>query len=329
MTSRIHPVLITKRALNTFAVLCGLLPAAASAQADYPNRPVKLISPFPSGAFTDGIARAYTKELQERLGQPFILDHRPGASTNIGAASVAAAAPDGYTLFISTLASHALNKWSYKNLSYDVEKMTTVGMMAVNAFYLVVRNESPYNSVQDLVRAAKESPSGMSYGTHGEGGANHVITELFRTQAGIGKLLHVPYKGGESHRDLIAGRIDFMIDGAAINHVASGRLKALAVAYPQRWPSQPAVPTMAEAGYPEVTIATFFGVSAPPNTPTAILDKLNQAMRDASKDPELQKRMQTLNVQTMAATRQETDAFIRQQSDKWRPVLKSLNISFD
>jgi len=193
----------------------------------------------------------------------------------------------------------------------------------------VVRPESPYNSVQDLVRAAKESPTGLVYGSHGNGGANHLITELFRTKVGIKQLLHVPYKGPESHVDLIAGRTDFMIDGAAINLVQSGRLKALAVAFPKRWPTQPNIPTMAEAGYPDVTIATFFGLSAPPGTPVAILEKLNQAMRAIAANPETEKRLLALNMLPMAASRQETADFIRQQSEKWGPVLKSLNIIFD
>ena len=321
---------LSRRDISAGGLLAAMLtPLSASAQADYPNRPVKVISPFPGGGITDAIARNYTKALQDRFGQPFVLDHRPGASTNIAGAAVAAAPPDGYTLFISTLASHALNKWSYKNLPYDPEKLTTVGMMGVNAFYLVVRAESPYNSVQDLVKAAKESQSGLSYGTHGEGGANHIITEMFRTKAGINKLLHVPYKGGESHLDLIAGRIDFMIDGSAISHVISGRLKALAVAFPRRWPTQPNVPTMAEAGYPDVTIATFFGLSAPPGTPVPLLDKLNQTVTAIGKDPEVEKRLLALQVMAMPSNRPDTEAFVRQQSDKWRPVLKSLNISFD
>ena len=320
---------ISRRTFNTAMALGGLAPLHALAQTDYPSRPVKVISPFSAGSFTDGIARAYTKELQDRLGQPFILEHKPGASTNIAAAFVYAAPPDGYTLLISTLASHSLNKWSYKNLNYDVDKMVSAGMMGVNAFYVVVRSDSPHNTFQDLLKAAKESPNGLSYGTHGEGGANHVVTELFRTQAGINKLLHVPYKGSESHRDLIAGRLDFMIDGAAINLVAAGRLKAIAVAYPKRWPTQPNVPTTAELGYPEVTIATYFGLSAPPNTPNTLLDKLNQSMRDIAKDTEFQKRMLAMNVQALPMSRQETDAFIRQQTDKWRPILKSLNIAFD
>jgi len=314
------------------AVLLGtlaMLPQHATAQADYPNKPVKIIIPFDAGGLTDNLTRLFAKELQEKLGQPFVMDFRPGASTNIGAAALANSAPDGYTLFVSTLASNALNKWSYKNLPYDPEKFSEVGIMGINTFYVVVRPDSPYNSVDDLVKAARASQAGLIYGSHCNGGVNHLVTELFRTKTGIKQLVHVPYKGPTSHTDLMAGRTDFMIDGAAINHVQSGRLKALAVAFPKRWPTQPNIPTMAETGFPDVTIQTFFGISAPPGTPAPILDKLNQAMRSIAERPDIEKRLHAINMMPMPATRQETTAFIREQSAKWGPMLKALNISFD
>lgn len=318
--------------------ICGLLgtlllglawPLYSAAQADYPNRPVKVIIPFDAGGLTDSLTRLYAKELQEKFGQPFVIEFKPGASTNIGAAALANSAPDGYTLFVSTLASNALNKWSYKSLPYDPDKFSEIGIMGINTFYVVVRPDSPYNSVQDLVKSARESSAGLIYGSHGNGGVNHLVTELFRSKTGIRELVHVPYKGPTSHIDLMAGRIDFMIDGAAINFVQSGKLKALAVAFPKRWPTQPNIPTMAEAGFPDVTIMTFFGLSAPPNTPAPILDRLNQAMRSIAERPDIEKRLQALNMMPMSSSRQETTSFIKAQSAKWGPVLKSLNISFD
>jgi tripartite-type tricarboxylate transporter receptor subunit TctC len=307
-----------------------LLPQAASAQADYPNRPVKIVVPFSAGGMSDGLGRLFAKELQDRFGQPFVLDFRPGAATNIGAAAVASAPPDGYTLFVSTMASHALNKWSYKSLPYDPEAMTNVGMIGVLTSFLVVRPDSPFKTVDDLVRAARASPAGLSYGTHGAGGPNHLIAELLRARAGIKNMVHVPYKGlQQSSVDLIGGRIDFMIDGASINLVEGGRLRALAVTYPKRWPTQPNIPTMGEAGFPDVTMTAFFGIAAPPNTPPAIADKLNQALRAIASNPEIEKRMLAMNVMPMPVGRQETTDFIRAQSDKWRPVLKDLNIAFD
>ncbi|MFN0160597.1 MAG: Bug family tripartite tricarboxylate transporter substrate binding protein [Burkholderiales bacterium] len=307
-----------------------LLPGSAFAQSDYPNRPVRIIVPFTAGGVTDAVTRVFANELATRFGQPFVPDFRPGASTNIGAAAAATSPPDGYTLFVTTIASHALNKWSYRRLGFDPDAFVHVGMIGLLPSFMVVRPEAPFQSVQEVARAARESANGLSFGSHGNGGANHLISELFRSRAGIKQLLHVPYKGArESSLDLIAGRIDFMIDGSHINLVQAGRLRALAVAAPQRWPTQPNIPTMAEAGFPEVTITTFFGLSAPAGTPAVIADRLNEAMRAIAQNPEIEKRMLGLNVMPMAATRQETADFVRAQSDKWAPVLKSLNIVFD
>jgi tripartite-type tricarboxylate transporter receptor subunit TctC len=331
MTFSSSPGHAARRFIGMLGLACAaLLALGASAQADYPNRPVKIIVPFSAGGMSDGLTRMFAKELQERLGQPFVLDFRPGAATNIGAAAVASAAPDGYTLFVSTMASHALNKWSYRSLSYDPDTMANVGMIGVLTSFLVVRPDSPFKTVDDLVRAAKTNPNGLSYGTHGAGGPNPLIAELLRSRAGIKTMVHVPYRGlPQSSVDLIGGRIDFMIDGASINLVESGRLRALAVTYPKRWPTQPSIPTMGEAGFPDVTMTAFFGIAAPANTPPAILNKLNEVLRTIGVNPEIEKRMLAMNVMPMPVGRVETTDFIRVQSEKWRPVLKDLNITFD
>lgn len=304
--------------------------ATAFAQSDYPNKPVRIVVPFSAGGMSDGLARLYTKELSDRFGQAFILDFKPGAATNLGALAVATAPPDGYTLFVSTMASHALNKWSYKNLNYDPDAMVNVGLLGVVPSFLVVRPDSPFKTFDELVRAAKSSPQGLSYGTHGAGGPNHLITELLRSKSGIPQLLHIPYKGlPQSSLDLIGGRIDFMIDGASINLVEGGRLRALAVTYPKRWPSQPNVPTMAELGYPDVTMTAFFGISAPAGTPTQIVEKLNQALKSIGSSQDIEKKIMAMNVLPLPLNRQETSSFIKEQSEKWRPVIKSLNIVFE
>ena len=323
---------ITRRVVHKAALACALAGAfsGADAQADYPNRPVRIVVPFSAGGMSDGLCRLFTQVLQERLGQPFVLDFKPGAATNLGAQFVAQSPPDGYTLFVSTMASHALNKWSYRNLAYDPDAMVNVGMLGVVTSFIVVRPDSPYRTVADLVKAARANPTAISYGTHGAGGPNHLITELLRTQAGIGEWTHVPYKGlPQSSLDLIGGRIDFMIDGVAINLVQGGRLRALAVAYPSRWPTQPDIPTMAEAGFPDVTMTAFFGIAAPQGTPPAIVDKLNAALRQIAQRPDTERAMLGMNVMPLPLTAKETGDFIRAQSDKWRPVVKSLNIAFN
>ena len=297
------------------------------AQSNYPNRPVKVVVPFPTGGLADSLTRLYTKELTEKFGQPFVLDYKPGAATNIGASYVAQSPADGYTLLLTTIATNGLNKWAGRPLDFDPYGFAEIGLLGVNTLYVMVPMQSPYKSIADLVRAAKENSAGLSYGSFGSGGPNHLIAEVFRRSAGISKLLHVPYKGtNEAVIDLIAGRIDFMIDGSTINLVASEKLRALAVVYTSRWPTQPNVPTMIELGYPDVTMSTYFGLAAPANTPPVILEKLNDALKIIANSPEVDKRLSALNVMPLKAGRAEAMQFMRRQSDKWGPVLKSLDI---
>jgi tripartite-type tricarboxylate transporter receptor subunit TctC len=311
---------------STFAALL-FFSSLVHAQTEYPNRPVKIIIPFPVGGLSDSLARLYGKELSERLGQPFIVESKPGASTNIGAAYVASAPNDGYTLLVTTIATNALNKWSSRPLSFDPHGFSEIGMLGVNTLYVMVGANSPYRTVQDIVKAAKENPQGLSYGSFGIGTPNHMLAEMFKHSAGIQKLTHVPYKGAsDSSIDLMAGRIDFMIDGATINLANSGKLRALAVTFPKRWPTQAAVPTMAEAGFPDVTISTYFGLAAPPNTPPAILDRLNLALRAISSTPDIEKKLLALNVMPMSVSRQEATSFMRQQSEKWGPLFRTLEL---
>ena len=297
------------------------------AQSNYPNRPVKVVVPFPTGGLADSLTRLYTKELTEKFGQPFVLDYKPGAATNIGASYVAQSPADGYTLLLTTIATNGLNKWAGRPLDFDPYGFAEIGLLGVNTLYVMVPMQSPYKSIADLVRAAKENSAGLSYGSFGSGGPNHLIAEVFRRSAGISKLLHVPYKGtNEAVIDLIAGRIDFMIDGSTINLVASEKLRALAVVFTSRWPTQPNVPTMIELGYPDVTMSTYFGLAAPANTPPVILEKLNDALKIIANSPEVEKRLSALNVMPLKAGRAEAMQFMRRQSDKWGPVLKSLDI---
>ena len=319
---------LTKR---DFLLTSALLPGAINtslAQSDYPNKPIKLVFPFGPGA--EVTTRAVLKSMSDKLGQPFIIDFKPGASTNIGAALVAQAAPDGYTLFFSTIGSNVLNKLLHKNLTYDPDSLVPIGLIGQVSSYLIVRNDSPFKSVDDLVKAAKAAPTGLSYGTHAIGGPNHLVGELFKNKAGIKELVHVAYKGlNESSTDLIAGRIDFMWDAGAIRLVEQGRLRALAVAYPERWPTLPNLPTMAELGYPEVTLTAFGGIHAPAKTPAHIVDKLSSALMSALTEPEVKKVVLQGNMVSKPMSKQETAEFIKGLTVKWSPIVKSLNISLD
>lgn len=311
-----------------FGGLISVFSLFANGQAEYPNRPVKVIVPFSPGSVPESILRIFTNDFAKRFGQPFIIEHKPGASTNIAAAYVAQSTPDGYTLLMSNLASNALNKWSYKKLTYDPDTFATIGVMGTSAFYIVVRPDSPFKNVSDLVNAANKSSESLKYGSLGSGGASHLITELFRTRAGIKDILHIPYKSGAA-LDLMAGRLDFMVDASVVNQIKTGQLRALAVATPKRWPTLPEIPTTAESGLPDVTMQAFTGLSAPAGTPVAVLEKLSKAIREVASDPENEMRILALHAQPMRGTRQEANDFIRQTSDKWRPVIQSLKISFE
>jgi len=321
----------SKLSKRDFLLTSALLPGAINlslAQSDYPNKPIKLIFPFGPGA--EVTTRAVLKSMSDKLGQPFIIDFKPGASTNIGAALAAQATPDGYTLFFSTIGSNVLNKLLHKNLTYDPDSLVPIGLIGQVSSYLIVRNDSPFKSVDDLVKAAKSTPTGLSYGTHAIGGPNHLVGELFKNKAGIKELVHVAYKGlNESSTDLIAGRIDFMWDAGAIRLVEQGRLRALAVAYPERWPTLPNLPTMAELGYPEVTLTAFGGIHAPAKTPAHIVDKLSSALMSALTEPEVKKVVLQGNMVSKPMSKQETAEFIKGLTVKWSPIVKSLNISLD
>ena len=320
----------TKRKILVVLLLVGLTSFfhnSLHAQPNYPNRPVKLVVPFPSGGMADNLSRVFAKELSEMLGQPFVLDFKPGAASNIGAGYVAQSPADGYTLLMTTIATNGLNKWADRPLNFDPYGFAEVGILAVNTLYLMVPAQSPYKTIADLVKAAKESNTGLSYGSYGNGGPNHLIAEVFRQSAGINQLVHVPYKGtNEALIDLIGGRIDFIIDGSTINLVASGKLRALASFSPTRWPSQPSIPTMVELGYPNLTMTTYFGLAAPANTPSPILEKLNNALKVIATAKETENFLLPLNAVPMKASRAEATQFMRLQSDKWGPVLKSLKI---
>jgi tripartite-type tricarboxylate transporter receptor subunit TctC len=218
----------------------------------------------------------------------------------------------------------------HKNLTYDPDSLVPIGLIGQVSSYLIVRNDSPFKSVDDLVKAAKAAPTGLSYGTHAIGGPNHLVGELFKNKAGIKELVHVAYKGlNESSTDLIAGRIDFMWDAGAIRLVEQGRLRALAVAYPERWPTLPNLPTMAELGYPEVTLTAFGGIHAPAKTPAHIVDKLSSALMSALTEPEVKKVVLQGNMVSKPMSKQETGEFIKGLTVKWAPIVKSLNISLD
>ncbi len=302
----------------------------ASSQTAYPDKVVRIVVPYAPGGATDSAARVFAQGLAELLGQQFIIDYKPGGGTNIGAAFVAQSAPDGYTLYVANFASHGVNKWLYKKLAYDPDKdFAPVAMMTLSPQFLVVHPSVPVKSVRDLVRLAKTSPGKLTYGSPGIGSPNHIAGELFRMQADI-KVVHVPYKGSAlSSLGLLGGETDYIFDATAMTYVHAGRLKVLAVAYTKRWPTEPDVPSMAELGFPGVSVEPFFALVAPANTPVPVLQKLNDATRIVAKRPDVAAKLAPIGVIPTALTLNETADFLREQSTKWAPVVKASGAKVD
>lgn len=319
------------RFFHFIAVIAACLVApVAAAQGAYPERPVKIVVPYPPGGPTDSAARVFAEGLTALLRQQVIVENRAGGGTNIAAAYVAHSAPDGYTLYVANFASNAVNKWLYKKLSYDPDKdFTPVAMMTLSPQFLVVHPSVPVKSVQDLVRLAKASPEKLTWGSPGFGSPNHLAGELFRMETGI-KVVHVPYKGSVlSTLGLLGGEIDYIFDTNAMTFVREKKLRALAVAYTKRWPTEPDVPSMAELGFPRISVEPFFALVAPANTPLAIRQKLNDAARVIGKRPEVAAKLAPIGVIPQSLTLKETADFLLDQGTKWGPVVKASGAQVD
>jgi len=310
-------------------VACLVAPIAA-AQGAYPERPVKIVVPYPPGGPTDSAARVFAEGLTELLRQQVIVENRAGGGTNIAAAFVAHSAPDGYTLYVANFASNAVNKWLYKKLSYDPDKdFAPVAMMTLSPQFLVVHPSVPVKSVQDLVRLAKANPEKLTWGSPGFGSPNHIAGELFRMETGI-KVVHVPYKGSVlSTLGLLGGEIDYIFDTNAMTFVHEKKLRALAVAYTKRWPTEPDVPSMAELGFPRISVEPFFALVAPANTPLAIRQKLNDATYSIAKRPDVSSKLAPIGVIPTAMTLKETADFLRDQGTKWAQIVKASGAQVD
>ena len=305
-------------------VLACLAAPLTWAQTAYPEKPIRIVVPYPAGGATDTAVRTYLEHLPALLGQQILVEYRVGGGTNIGAAFVAQAEPDGYILYVANFASNAVNKWLYRKLSYDPDRdFAAAAMLTVSPQFLVVHPSVPARSVKDLVALAKQSPGKLTYGSPGIGSPNHIAAELFRTQTGI-KAVHVPYKGSAaSSVGLLSGETDYIFDATAMTFVHAGKLRVLAVAHSKRWPTEPTVPSMAEQGFPSVVVEPFFALVAPAKTPVAILQKINDATRTVAQRPDVAKKLAPIGLIPVAYTLKETADFLREQGSKWASVVKA------
>ncbi|WP_404301267.1 Bug family tripartite tricarboxylate transporter substrate binding protein [Alicycliphilus denitrificans] len=300
----------------------------AMADAAYPTKPVRVIVGYSAGGPTDAVARLVAAQLQKRLGQPFVVDNRAGAGSNIASEAVAAAAPDGYTLLVAA-APLTMNSHVYKNLKFDaVKSFTPISKLSSAPGVLAVRPDWGLVSVKELVAAAKKEPGKFTYGTTGLGGSQHMATELFQRLAGV-KLTHIPYKGASNvMTDLIAGHVDlaFMTATGAMPHLQTGKVKPLAVAGPQRLLGLPGIPTFAEAGYPAMISDSWNGLLAPAGTPEAIVKKLHAAAVEALQMPEIRSKLESQGAIVIGNSPEEFRGDIQREVAHWAEQFKTIKI---
>lgn len=299
---------------------------AASAQGTYPTRPVRVIVPFAPGGTTDIVARLLAGHLQQRLGQPFVVENRPGGGATVGSQAVADASPDGYTLLISNSASHGVSPALYRTVRYDaLADFTHIVLAATTPQALVANPRWEARTIADVVRLGRLAPDGLDVATAGVGSTGHMMALRFGLAAGF-KVNPVPYRGsGPALADIIAGNVNFMFDSLAssIGHVRAGQLRALAVIDPQRSAFLPDVPTLAEAGFPELISYSWFGVSGPRGVPRSVVDLLNREVRAILKLPEVQERFRALTADAPDTTPEQYTDFVRDELRVWAEVVRA------
>jgi tripartite-type tricarboxylate transporter receptor subunit TctC len=308
-------------ALVLAAALQCALPAAAQ---PWPARPVKIIVPFGPGGFTDVAARILQKELGNAIGQPVVIENKPGAGSTIGTAEVAQAKPDGYTLvMVST--THVISPHLYRQMPYDpIRDFTPVMKLAEGPYVLVVHPSLPVKSVAELVALAKAEPGRIDYASSGNGSSQHLVGALFASMAGV-TMNHVPYKGSnQAMNDLVGGQVKVSFVGVpnALPNLATGKLKALAVSSAKRYAELPDAPTIAEAGVAGYDATIWLGLLAPPGTPREVVQKINAEITKVLAAPEARKLMASAGVDVATGTPEEFAALLRAELDRWGKVVK-------
>ena len=305
-----------------------LAPAGASAQA-YPSKPIRLVIPYAPGGAAGTVGRLLADRLASSMGQPVVIDHRPGGGTLIGNDLVAKAAPDGYTLVMGTITSHAMVTSLSTRVPYDPEKdFAPISLIASLPFVLLAHPSLPVKTVSELIALAKSKPDQLTFGSAGPATSNHLAGELFKVRAGIG-MVHVPYKGSAPAMvDLLGGQISTMFDlsPTALPQIAAGKVRALAITSAKRSSVAPDLPTMAEAGVPGVEVVSWFGILAPAGTSPAIVRTLNLEIVKAMGAPDVVAAMAKLGADAITSTPQEFAAYIASERAKWADVVKRAGI---
>ena len=318
-------------------VACSLLAMMFAAAGNtlaqsYPAKTIRLIVPYPPGGGNDTLARIFGQKLTEAWGQQVIVDNRPGAGTTIGTALAARASPDGYTLLLSSIASHGVSPSLYRNPGYDpVRDFAPITLLAVAPMVLGVNVSRAINSVQDLIKLAKARPGTLKYATAGSGSPMHMGGEIFKDLTGV-DMIHVPYSGGgPALISLIGGETDIAFDTAAsiLPHVRSGKLRALAIARPARLAEYPNIPTFIEAGLPAYEANAWYSMHAPAGTPRAVILKINRQLAAAIKLPDVQEKLRQLGSDGVGDSPGHFGAFVRAELDKYSRLIKKAGIKVE
>ena len=323
---RPHAALGLGLALSSLAALATAMPASAQA---WPAKPVRWIAPYPPGGSSDLVARAIGNRLAELLGQPVLIDNRPGVGGSLGTELAARAAPDGYTMLLANIAPLAINPHIYPKLGYDVMRdFEAVSLLATGPTLLVVGPSLPVKNLQELIALAKAKPGAIKYGTGGSGTPAHLTTELLRLMTGV-ELLHVPYKGtGQSVTDLLGGQIDFVFASppVAAAHVKSGKLRALAASSAKRTPLAPDIPTVAESGVPGFDMVTWWGAVVPAKTSAPIIDRLNAMLRKSLEFADTQERFAALGIDVQSSTPAAFRGFMAAELARYAKLSKQVGL---
>jgi tripartite-type tricarboxylate transporter receptor subunit TctC len=299
---------------------------------NYPNRPIKLIAPYPAGGGVDSVARLLGEKLSARLNQAIVIDNKPGAAGTIGADALAKSSADGYTLMLGSITDYAIAPHVHKSLAFDLRKdFAPIAELGYGTVVLVVNADFAARNVKELIAVAKAKPGDLSFASSGLGGLQHLNGEMFKQMAGV-DLVHVPYKGStQLLPDLLAGRVPMAFDSLPphLPHIKSGKVRALAVASAARSSAIPDVPTMAEAGIPGYESATNYTLFAPAGTSKDIVSMLNKEVNLILKTPEVREKLTSLGITITGGTVDSVEKRIPAEIDKWNRVVKSGNLKFD
>lgn len=319
-------VLLRAAALGALAV-----PTFAAAASDYPNKPIRLVVPVAPGFATDNLARLLAEKLRVKLNATIVVENRAGgAAGNVGSETVARSAPDGYTLLFAAPGPLSINKFLYPKLAFDPADFVPISIVASAQNVLVVRVNSPFKTLRDIIDHAKANPGALSYATGGAGTTQHLAFELMRAQQGL-NMLHVPYKGAAAAMTgFIQGQGDLFIAelGNSMPHINENRIRPIAIGSVKRMPSLPDVPTMSET-LPSFTTTAWYGLVAPPKTSPAIAAMLSSAVADVMKQPDVVAKLQGMNILPIGSTPAEMARFVQEESDRWGKLIRSAKIGIE